>query len=74
MMHRRALIQSAIAGCWQDPCVRRRSSPILRRARPGDLPIKQLRRYERVINMKTAKALDITVPQSLLLRAGEVTQ
>ncbi len=47
---------------------------ILRVAKPADLPVEQPTRFELVINMKTVKALGITFPPSIMVRADQVIQ
>jgi putative ABC transport system substrate-binding protein len=47
---------------------------ILKGAKPADLPIEQASQYQLVINLKTAKTLGLTIPESVLLRADQVLE
>jgi len=47
---------------------------ILKGAKPGELPVEQATRFDLMINLKAAKALEVTLPQSILLRATQIIE
>jgi putative ABC transport system substrate-binding protein len=60
------------------PCNFKRSAryiaDILKGAKPGDMPVEQPSKFDTLVNLRTAKAINVTIPPSILLRADEVIE
>ena len=68
------LVCYTYSGAEEDRCFASFVDTILRGANPGELPIEQPTKFELLFNLKTAKELHLTIPQSMLLRADELIQ